>query len=425
MRKNLEASVLPPYLDGRQAPAAGDAEAETAGGLPDAFVIDDEEGICRFVSMSLNALGLSAQSFHSAALVGEALGRGHPAIIFLDIALNGSDAVDVIRVLGESRYAGIVQLMSGSDPVLFEDVCRIGARHGLDMQPPLEKPFRSEAVRRAVTSLPLESKPQTTFVVRQKLRLDLQEALDNGWLELWYQPKISLRTRTLVGAEGLVRCNHPVHGIVAPDSLLPDATEAGHRNLTEHVVIRALREWDELAGAGIPLRVAVNTSVGALTNLHLPAIIREHRPKSRAWPGLILEVTESEVMADVDLVHEIATQLRIYGVTLAIDDFGEGYSSFARLRELPFGELKLDRSFVDGCSDDARNAGICQAVIELARHFGAVSVAEGLESEADLRVIRDMGCDEGQGYLFAKPMPRAQFLAMLRESAASKKAWLA
>ena len=315
--------------------------------------------------------------------------------------------------------------MSGSDPLLFEDVCRIGARHGLDMQQPLEKPFRSEAVRRAVTSLPLESKPQTTFAVRQRVTVNLQEALDKGWLEVWYQPKISLRTRQLVGAEGLVRCNHPVHGIVAPDSLLPDATEDAHRKLTEHVVIRALRDWDDLTDGGTPLRVAVNTSVSALANLQLPALIREHRPKNKAWPGLILEVTESEVMADVDLVHEIATQLRIYGVTLSIDDFGEGYSSFARLRELPFAELKLDRSFVDGCCDDARNAGICQAVIDLAHHFGAIAVAEGLEREDDLYTIRDMGCDEGQGYLFAKPMPRSQFQSMLRESAASKKAWLA
>jgi EAL domain-containing protein (putative c-di-GMP-specific phosphodiesterase class I) len=422
MLKNVKASVPPSHLAGQQAMAATPAEAAEQ---PDAFIIDDEEGICRFVSMSLSALGLRAQSFHTAAPVGAALDRGHPAIVFLDIALKGSDAVDVIRTLADRGYSGVVQLMSGSNQLLLQDVCRIGARHGLDMRPPMEKPFRSEAVRRAVTSLPLDSKPEVSLVVGQRLGFGLDEALDKGWLELWYQPKIDLRTKRLVGAEGLIRCQHPVHGIVAPDSLLPGATEASHKSLTEHVVIRALREWDELAEAGILLRLSVNTSIGALTNLHLPAIIREHRPKSGAWPGLILEVTESEVMADVDLVHEIATQLRIYGVTLSIDDFGEGYSSFARLRELPFAELKLDRSFVDGCCDDARNAGICQAVIDLAHHFGVISVAEGLERQSDLQLIRDMGCDEGQGYLLARPMPRSQFLSVLRECAQSKKAWFA
>ena len=148
--------------------------------------------------------------------------------------------------------------------------------------------------------------------------------------------------------------------------------------------------------------------------LNLAALIRQNRPKDGAWPGLILEVPEGEVVNDVGLIHEIATQLRIYGITLAIDDFGEGYSSFARLRELPFGELKLDRGFVDGCAGDARNAGICRAIIELAHQFGVAAVAEGLEDVADIRAIRDMGCDVGQGYYFARPMPKVEIHSAAR-----------
>jgi EAL domain-containing protein (putative c-di-GMP-specific phosphodiesterase class I) len=162
--------------------------------------------------------------------------------------------------------------------------------------------------------------------------------------------------------------------------------------------------------------------VGALTNLHIPTLIREHRPKSEKWPGLILEVTEGEVVKDVALVHEIATQLRIYGVTFAIDDFGEGFSSFARLRELPFAELKLDRSFVKNCATDARNAGICQAVIDLAHHFGAVAVAEGLENAADLQAVHRMGCDLGQGFFVARPMPKPDFVSTLRDRVPAQRA---
>src|SRR5207244_3139003 len=157
--------------------------------------------------------------------------------------------------------------------------------------------------------------------------------------------------------------------------------------------------------------------LGALTRLQLSALVREHRPKNENWPGLILEVTENDVVKDVDLVHEIATQLRIYGITLAIDDFGEGFSSFARLRELPFGELKLDRGFVDGCAGDARNGGICRAVIAPAHHFGVAAVAEGLENLADIYVVRDMGCDIGQGYALARPMPKASLLSLLTDRA--------
>src|SRR5262245_7134710 len=125
----------------------------------------------------------------------------------------------------------------------------------------------------------------------------------------------------------------------------------------------------------------------ALTRVAVQDLVREHRPRSRTWPGLIIEASESDVVKDVAVVHEIATQLRVHGITFAIDDFGTGYSSFARLREVPFVELKLDGSFVQGCASDAHNTGICRAIIDLAHHFGAVAVAEGIETAADLQAI--------------------------------------
>jgi EAL domain-containing protein (putative c-di-GMP-specific phosphodiesterase class I)/CheY-like chemotaxis protein len=383
-----------------------------------AFVIDDEEGICRYMALALTALGLKAHTFSSAEPAFAALQTGHPHIVFLDIALKGSDAVDVIRRLGEVNFAGTVQLMSGSDVILLDDVRRIGDRHGLKMRPPLQKPVRPDAIREAVAGARTSAQHAVARKAAPVITVQLEEALANNWLELWYQPKIDLRSRTLGGLEGLIRCRHPQHGVLGPDRFLPNATQESLAALTEYVVIAALRDSGQLAEAGTPLRIAVNSSVGALTDLHLPKLIRDNRPRGEKWPGLILEVTESVV---VNLLHEIATQLRIYGVTLAIDDFGEGYSSFARLRELPFGELKLDGSFVDGCSEDAKNAGICRAVIELAHHFGVVAVAERLERPADLEAIEAMGCDIGQGYYFSRPMPKPELLPLV--SANWRKAW--
>jgi EAL domain-containing protein (putative c-di-GMP-specific phosphodiesterase class I)/CheY-like chemotaxis protein len=406
-------------------PAAAAEDSQSYPPVADAFVIDDEEGICRFVSLALANLGLKAESHHTAAQAVAALERGHPEIVFLDIALEGSDAIDVLRALGEKRYSGVVQVMSGSNTELLDDVRRIGARHGLIMRSPLQKPFRTEAIRQAVSSAHFDGQPETTMVFSPTIKLDLEELLAKQWLELWYQPKVDLRTGTLVGAEGLIRCRHPFHGVVGPDCYLPGASLAGLAKLTEYVVLAALRDWNEMAAAGPPLRLAVNANLKSLVTLNLAALIRENRPRDAAWPGLILEVPEGEVVDDVGLVHEIATQLRIYGIKLAIDDFGEGYSSFARLRELPFGELKLDRGFVEGCADDARNAGICRAIIELAHQFGVSAVAEGLEEAADIRAVRDMGCDIGQGYFFARPVPKSKFVALLGESAAARRHWLA
>jgi len=364
--------------------------------------------------MTLATMGVEAEKFHTAQSAVAALDPRLPAIIFLDVALQRSDAVDVIRGLGERGYGGIVQLMSGSNAALLEDVRRVGARHGLNMRPPLSKPFRTEAIRQIITSAQLIEHPLTA--------VDIDEALAKGWLELWYQPKIDLRNKALAGAEGLIRCRHPVHGVLVPASFLPGASERSHSALTEYVITTALRDWDEIAETGVYLHTAVNTSIGALANLQLPALIREHRPKSEKWPGLILEVTENEVIKDVPLMHEISTQLRIYGITFAIDDFGEGFSSFARLRDLPFAELKLDRSFVKGSGTDARNAGICETMVNLAHHFGAVAVAEGIENDADLQAVHRMGCDLGQGFFLAHPMPKQNLIALLRQRTLQKEA---
>jgi EAL domain-containing protein (putative c-di-GMP-specific phosphodiesterase class I)/CheY-like chemotaxis protein len=392
---------------------------------PSAIVIDDEEGICKYVATALDTLGVKTAGFCSADEAVASLQNRHPDFVFLDITLKGSDAIDVIRTLAAHEYRGAVQLMSGSDVALLEDVRRIGSRYGLNMRPPLQKPMRIAAIRQAIADLPEAWPPDAKRSPAPAIRIELREALANGWLELWYQPKIDLRSKAIIGVEGLIRCRHPKHGLLPPASFLPEADDESLDALTEYVVIAALRDSGQLTDAGVPLRVAVNTSVGALTRLNLSALVRAHRPTSGKWPGLILEVTESEVVKDVYKVHEIATQLRIYGITLAIDDFGEGHSSFARLRELPFSELKLDRSFVDGCSDDPTNTGICKAVIDLAHHFGVVAVAEGIEKGPDLEAIRAMGCDLGQGYLFARPMPKAELISLLGDRARTGQAWFA
>jgi EAL domain-containing protein (putative c-di-GMP-specific phosphodiesterase class I) len=381
---------------------------------PLAFVVDDDEGICKFVSKVLATVGIKTEAFTTAEAAIAALQDRPPGLIFLDIALKQSDAVDVIRRLGAGRYGGIVQLMSGSDRTLLEDVRRIGERHGINMYPPMTKPVRAETIRQIVQTTNLNHQPTG--------KISLDEALSKGWLELWYQPKIDLRAMVLAGAEGLIRCRHPVHGVLAPGGWLPGASASGLAALTEHVVTTALRDWDDFAAAGARLHAAVNTSVGALASLSLASLIRDNRPKGDAWPGLILEVTEGDAVKDVPLMHEIATQLKIYGITLAIDDFGEGYSSFARLREMPFAELKLDMSFVKNCANDKKNAAICKAVIDLAHNFGALAVAEGIDNASDLQAIHRMGCDIGQGFFFARPMPKAEFVSMLRQRVGRKMA---
>ncbi len=246
-------------------------------------------------------------------------------------------------------------------------------------------------------------------------RIAIAEALRNNWFEIWYQPKIDLKRKCLAGAEALARIHHPQFGVLQPGNFLPEVDENSIAELAQQAVLATLLDWTMFDEAGFNLHLAINVPVNVLLKLPIPQLVAEYRPKTDRWPGLILEVTEDQIVRDTALANEIATQLRVSGITIALDEFGAGYSSFSSLRALPFAELKIDQSFVTGCATDAANGAICQTAIDLAHRFGSAAVAEGVESSADLQTLMVMGCDFGQGPLIAPPMPKERFLELLRQ----------
>jgi EAL domain-containing protein (putative c-di-GMP-specific phosphodiesterase class I) len=249
----------------------------------------------------------------------------------------------------------------------------------------------------------------------EKPRIAIDEALHKGWFEMWYQPKIDLKRKCLAGAEALARIRHPNLGVLLPGSFLPVATEDSIAHLTEHALVGALTSWSKFEEAGFNLHLSINVPVRVLLKLPIPKLVEQFRPQSERWPGIILEVTEDQIVRDLKLAQQVAEDLRVNGIQIAIDDFGAGYSSFSTLRELPFVELKLDRSFVKNCAIDATNAAICQTAVDLAHRFGSAAVAEGIETQADLQALMVMGCDFGQGVLIAPPMPQERFLDLLMQ----------
>jgi len=246
-------------------------------------------------------------------------------------------------------------------------------------------------------------------------RIAVTEALRNNWIEIWYQPKIDLKRKCLAGAEALARIHHPQFGVLPPGSFRPDVDEEGIAELTQQALLATLCDWTMFEEAGFNLQLAINVPVSALFKLPIPRLVAEYRPKSERWPGLILEVTEDQIARDATLAKEIAAQFRVSGISIAVDEFGAGYSSFASLRDLPFAELKIDRRFVLHCATDAANAAICQTAVDLAHRFGSAAVAEGVENAADLQALMVMGCDFGQGVLIAPPMPKERFVELLRQ----------
>ncbi len=371
-----------------------------------AFIVDDEPQVRTVVGNVLTAAGYNAHQLANGIELEAALIQWPPSVIVLDLALGNSDAIEVIRHLAAARYTGDVILISGRDAETLQEVHEIGENRGLKMLEPLHKPFRVEELRdRLAAAAEHNTRPDNS--------VSLEAALKNSWLELWYQPKIDLRSMLVCGAEALVRLRHPVHGIILPEQFLPRPSDPLYHPLTDYVVRRSLTDWVTFADHRMTNRLAINVPASVLQRPGFVANLREHLPQHPKFPGLIVEITEDEAISDPELAREIAVQLKLYDVYVSIDDFGAGYSSLERLNELPFAEIKLDRSYVQGCANDQRRREMCQMVKDLASRFGIVAVAEGVEEKDDLRVLMEIGYDVAQGFLFAKPMESSSFVDLI------------
>ena len=246
---------------------------------------------------------------------------------------------------------------------------------------------------------------------------ELRTAVDESQLRLFLQPKVTLATGQVVGAEALVRWQHPERGVLAPVGFVPFAEQTGFvRLLTRWMIDEVARTAQGLIAQGLAMKLAVNLSTRDLLDPDLPqrlgdAIARHHLP-----PGsIVLEITESAIMDDPQRAQHTLQRLRAMGLRLSIDDFGTGHSSLAYLKTLPVQELKLDRSFVMSMGSDEHDAKIVQSTVALAHSLGLSVVAEGVESLSTWELLQALGCDEAQGHLIAKPMPASQFAAWVAD----------
>jgi diguanylate cyclase (GGDEF)-like protein len=251
---------------------------------------------------------------------------------------------------------------------------------------------------------------------------ELRVALGSDQLVVHYQPKVDLSSGRTCGAEALVRWAHPRRGLLYPDTFLPIAEQAGLMRLVAIQVLElSLRDLAAWRAQGHEMSIAVNLSVSNLLDAELPAqvarLLEEHGIPPRA---LVLEITENILMADAERSARVLDGLRAIGVRLSVDDYGTGYSSLAYLQALPVEELKLDRAFVTHMSSDPRAAAIVRSTIELSHELGMQMVAEGVEDETALRMLRDWGCDVAQGYHIARPMTAEMLTLWLATSVSGR-----
>jgi diguanylate cyclase (GGDEF)-like protein len=245
---------------------------------------------------------------------------------------------------------------------------------------------------------------------RLSLMGDLHQALDLNQLELFYQPKLDLGSKTIVGVEALMRWHHPEHGMVPPDVFIPALEQSGIlKRYTYWALATAAAQCRAWNDQGWDLSVSVNLSMYNLHESGLPEQIERCRCENHLRPNtLIMEVTESAVMSDPHHVSAVLDELVACGIQLSIDDFGTGYSSLGHLKRLPVSELKIDKSFVLDMGQDTDDAIIVRSTIDLAHNMGLRVVAEGVENEGCLAMLQGMSCDVAQGFFIARPMPAAK-----------------
>ena len=252
---------------------------------------------------------------------------------------------------------------------------------------------------------------------RMTIESDLRLALDRQEFVLHYQPQLDLRSGTIVGVEALIRWQHPAQGLVSPAEFIPIAEECGMIAAIGDWVLeeacRQLKAWQDKGIAHV--RMSINLSTGQFLDKTLPARIHELLASNGLSAELIdLEVTESMSMASPDESISVMRTLSSSGLTLSIDDFGTGYSSLAYLKLLPINTLKIDRSFVKDIESDPNDADICDVTVLLAHKLGLEVVAEGVETEAQLKFLISIGCEKVQGYLISKPLPAAEAEIFIR-----------
>ena len=328
------------------------------------------------------------------------------------------DGIEFLQPLnGTGSFRGHVILLSGEGVRILHTVQKLLGVGGLSILGAIEKPAGRLALAAlldrwtpVVEAVPVAS--QATFE-EAELRVAAREA---QWL-LHYQPKVDLRTGAFAGVEALVRWAHPHHGLIAPDRFIGLAEECGVIDaLTDwvlHAAMHQLRSWQ---AGGLRIHMAINLSMENVRRRDFAsgvgAIARSVGVSPR---DVMLEITESRLMSPTAEPLESLVRLRLQRFGLSIDDFGTGHSSLAQLRDVPFTELKVDRGFVHGARGNQIIRPMLEGSIGIAKRLGMHSVAEGVETEEDWRLLREVGCDYAQGWFIGRAMLPSQMLEWNRQ----------
>ncbi len=342
-----------------------------------------------------------------------------PSLMIVDLEMPGMDGIELIQQLHRQRLDIPLIVASRHETALIESVEAMGGALGVPVLAGLRKPLTADVLGSAFARYAEATDVASTAAERVAAPADkaeLAQAIANGDIIPHYQPKVDIRTGIVRGVEALARWRHAEKGMLSPAHFIMLAEREGLiRELTLSIMGQALAQAEAWNRRGLKLSVAVNFSPLLLDSYGLVEEISELLQRHSLQAGqIVLEITEGSVIGYLGASLGVLARLRLRGFGLSIDDYGTGFSSMQQLARIPFTELKIDRSFVHGAHQRKNLRVILQSALDLARRLELVTVAEGIETPEDWRLVQRFGCDIGQGFLIAKPMVAADLPRWLK-----------
>ena len=384
------------------------------------MVLDDERAVGETICRMTESEGVRPVFVCDPRRFMTEVRRFSPDLVVLDLMMPGMDGVEIIRQLAEHARTPRIIITSGVGHRVLDAAGRSARAHGLDIIGVLPKPFTAPMLRGLIKRALARTGRRAPITGPEHhgrcSAEDLAAALDRKQITVAYQPKVHCRTGSLVGFEVLARWMHPEEGVIEPDLFIALAEKHGLIDRLTLAVSEQALHWLAalVAEPGLPRQarhilgrasISINISGLSLGSRALfERIAQRCADRGIAPQRVVLELTESAAMRDTVTALDNLTRLRLQGFHLSIDDFGTGYSSMAQLMHLPFSEIKIDRRFVSNVLHSEDSRAMVHSMVELGRNLGLGTIAEGVEDEAVLEVLRNLGCDYVQGYWIARPL---------------------
>lgn len=381
------------------------------------LVVDDDGVVGALVSAMARSMGLHCMVTKDAANCHK-LVAPDTAVILLDLVMPGMDGIEVLRLLGERKCAARIVLMSGMDKRVIETAKKLARTLGLSVIGHLQKPFGIEDLQAALGVL---TASETPSVPEEEPTLhyadsELVQAFERLEFVNYYQPQVSLKTGEVTGVEVLSRWIHPERGIILPDNFIGRAESMGLIDklcwLTVEMALDEVKYFK--TRHSIYPRLSLNASVYTLRDLKFPdrfmsLLVRHGFPAGR----IVIEITETGLIRELARTLDVLTRLRMKTIQLSIDDFGAGYAMMQQLQNIPATELKVDMSLVQNMHASDSDRVMVEKTIEMGHELGMEVIAEGVMTKEQVKLLKGMGCDAAQGFLFSRPIPAKELAKWL------------